>query len=55
MPAAETPTDTQPITVAALHERDLITQSTTNRGSLVVKLRAPKRCLEQITQFQSVA
>lgn len=41
--------------VAALHERDLITQSTTNRGSLVVKLRDPQRCLEQITAFQSVA
>lgn len=55
--ARELQLDTQIVRgyVAALHERDLITQSTTNRGSLVVKLRDPERCLSQITTFQSVA
>lgn len=41
--------------VEALNERDLILQSTTNRGSTVVKLQDPERALLQICSFQSVA
>lgn len=41
--------------VEALDERDMIMQSTTNRGSTVVKLRDPEGALERICNLQSVA